>query len=108
MNLFVFILATIGLTNIIYQARILDLIKIKDRSIREWLHYFDWSKELCECPECTGFWAGLICGFFVFNEWHLKLMAPLMGTVVSPFYHYITTYISSITEFSIPDETSGD
>lgn len=102
-----FILATIGLTNILVHGKILDLIKIEGKSIRQWMHNTPWSEELFSCYECTGFWAGLVCGLVLF-PWWLCFMCAFAGSVLSQTYTDILYLIRSKVEFEVPDETRED
>ncbi len=61
-SLIIFVLATIGLTNIMVHGRILDLI-----GLRPWLkdNLDPAVYELFECYECSGFWSGMFVGLVV-------------------------------------------
>lgn len=106
MSLFFFILATIGLSNILVHGKILDLIKIFKKSIREWLTSLNFLSELLSCYECTGFWSGLIVGslFVDKSQWYLVFLYGLAGSVVSQFYSEIILLIRSKTDFVVEEE----
>jgi hypothetical protein len=105
-TLIFFALATIGLTNTIVHGRIFDLIKIGGKSIREWMHHFEWSKQLFECYECTGFWAGLICGYMIVSH-HLWLVLPcgFAGSVIAQTFTDLVYLLRSKIEFEVDNET---
>jgi hypothetical protein len=107
-NLLIFIIATIGLTNILVHGKVLDEIKVCKRSVREWLQYFNFTKELLSCYECTGWWSGLLLGLvFVFgigqNPFYL-IMYPFAGSVVSAFYSELIFMVRSKTDFVVDDQ----
>ena len=59
-NLILFACAAIGLTNIMVHGKIMEVT-----GIRCWLQKHmspDWF-QLFECYVCSGFWAGLFCGW---------------------------------------------
>jgi hypothetical protein len=104
MNILLFIFATIGLTNILVHGKILDLIKIRRKTIREWMHFWDWSKQLFECYECTGFWGGLIAGILVISrDPFIFISCGFAGSVLSQFYSEIVYLIRSKTDFVVED-----
>jgi len=105
-----FALATIGLTNILVHGRIFDLIKVFGFSVREWMHNWDWSKQLFECYECTGFWAGMICGYLIISDhFGLVLTSGFAGSVISQTFTDLIYLIRSKTEFEVNhDETRED
>lgn len=104
-GLLFFALATIGLTNIIVHGRILDLIKIGGNSIREWMQSFEWSKQLFECYECTGFWAGLICGsMIVSHQFHVILMCGFAGSVIAQTFTDLVYLLRSKIEFEVDED----
>lgn len=100
-----FALATIGLTNILVHGRILDLIHIGSKSVRQWMHSAKWSQELFECYECTGFWAGLICGLMlVSHQWWLVLASGFAGSVIAQTFTDLMYLIRSKIDFEVDDE----
>lgn len=105
---FIFALATIGLTNIIIYGTIFDTIKIQGKSLREWSHYWEWSEQLFTCPQCLGFWTGMICGFAVLTtEPFVILACGFAGSVLSEFYRYLIDLINNNITFEVEqdDET---
>lgn len=108
-NLIFFILATIGFTNIIVHGRILDLVNFFGKSIRGWMHNWNWSKQLFECYECSGFWSGLVCGYFLMSDcWYVVLSCGFIGSVVSQAYTDFTYFLNSKIEFEVKNETSEE
>lgn len=84
MTLLLFILATIGLTNILVHGKILDVIGlrqwVKDRMKPE--HF-----EVFECYECTGFWSGLLMSIVFLrpdSSWLIEWVVSYMSH--EPFF----------------------
>lgn len=69
LNLLLFILCGIGITNVLVNASILE-------SFREWLEVnLPTFGALFRCMLCTGFWVGALCGpLFTFN--------PILGAAI--------------------------
>lgn len=107
-NLILFILATIGLTNILVHGKVLDEIKLLGRTAREWMHSLNFTKELLSCYECTGWWSGLMTGTVVTlctgQSWLWLFLCPWAGSVVSSFYSEIVFLIRSKTEFMVEED----
>jgi len=97
-----FALATIGLTNIMVHGKILDVI-----GLRPWLRehmrpdYF----QVFECYECSGFWAGLICGLFFLSPYHWWLLpiCGFAGSAIAQTYTDVLYWLRSKTEFEVSD-----
>jgi hypothetical protein len=102
----IFCLATIGLTNILVHGRILDLIFVFGRSIRGWMQYFEWSKSLFECYECTGFWAGLVCGYTLMSQqWFMVLMCGFAGSVIAQGYTDFIFWLRSNISYEVGSDS---
>lgn len=101
--LLLFLLATIGLTNILVHGRILDVIPV-----RPWLRNIlgpNWF-ELFECYECMGFWCGLICGFaLISTNIFVCLACGFAGSVAAMCYNDVMYLIRSKVEFEVNDES---
>lgn len=104
MTFVLFLLAVIGLSNILVHGKILDLIKV-----RPWLKKNldgGWG-EIIECYECMGFWAGIICGLLLFSDyWWIMLVAmtfpiivPVLGSVLVPGATVVFLLLSLLTMF---------
>ena len=97
-----FAIATIGLTNIMVHGKILDVI-----GLRPWLkenmppEYF----AVFECYECSGFWAGLICGLFFLHPhyWWMLPMAGFAGSVLAQTYTDVMYWLRSKIEYEVGD-----
>lgn len=101
-----FCLATIGLTNILVHGSILNLIKIFGRSIRGWMQFSEWSKTLFECYECTGFWAGMVCGYlFMYQQWYLVLMCGFAGSVIAQTYTDAIYWLRSNISYEVGNDS---
>tara|TARA_Y100000034_G_scaffold129223_1_gene185287 strand:+ start:904 stop:1254 length:351 start_codon:yes stop_codon:yes gene_type:complete len=100
-----FALATIGLTNILVHGKILDVIKIGNKSLRGWMTTLKFVDEVLGCYECTGFWAGLFVGlFFVWPHWWLLLLYGFAGSVLAQTYTDVMYLLRSKVEFELPEE----
>lgn len=97
-----FAIATIGLTNILVHGKILDVIGLrpwlKEHMNSEWFQVF-------ECYECSGFWAGLICGLFFLSSryWFMWPMCGFAGSVIAQTYTDCIDLIRSKIGFEIND-----
>lgn len=104
MTLILFALATIGLTNLVVHGKIFELVGIKPFLRRHMSA--DWFS-LFECYECTGFWAGLICGSLIvvnLDDWYLVLACGWAGSVLAQTYNVFIFWLNSKVEFEIGDE----
>lgn len=103
-TLILFALATVGLTNILVHGVIFDHIKIAGRSVRQWMHYWDWSKSLFTCYECTGTWAGFLCGWLVVSShWSMILACGFAGAFLSAWNNLLFEWLNSKIEFIFDD-----
>lgn len=108
MSFLLFILTTIGMTNILVHGAILDIIVIFKKTIREWLTCTSWSKILFECYECSGFWCGMISSYLLLSEeWKIVVCCGFIGSVVSQLYTNITYHIFNFKEFEISKDEDG-
>lgn len=98
-NLIIFIISTIGLTNIVVHGKILDNIGLRP-FLKKRLPSSVF--ELFECYECTGFWCGMIMGACIISPW-MFLACGFAGCVISQFYSEIIYLIRSKTEYVIDD-----
>ena len=103
-GLFMFILASIGLANIMVHGKIFDVI-----GLRCWLQKHmsaDWY-QLFECYECSGVWAGWCCGVFMclsgaFSWWWL-LLCGFAGSVAAQTYTDTMYWLRSKIAFEVND-----
>lgn len=106
MQIFIlFILSTIGLTNIVVHGKILDLI-----GLRAFLKKILNSSlfELFECYECSGFWCGMIMGsILISNDPYYVISCGFSGSLCSQFYSEIVYLIRSKTDFLVEDDSDG-
>lgn len=104
-NFLLFSIATIGLTNILVHGRILDVITIKNKSLRYWITIPNFIKEILGCYECTGFWSGLFCGaFFVHPHWWMIILYGFAGSVFSQTYTDAMYLLRSKIEFVVEED----
>lgn len=102
-TLFLFALATIGLTNVLVHGAILDDEHLKIRSwLKSRLGRFG---DLFNCYECTGWWAGLIMALILVS-WRPNIFLPcaFAGAALGHLYTLLTNFIESHTAY----ELTGD
>ncbi len=100
MELTLFVLSVIGMTNIIVDSSLFETPReiIKNNSPF-------WGK-VVECHQCCGFWSGLVCGAFILIPYGTGYTTPLTvflygcaGSVLASTYVLITEYVLSKIEF---------
>lgn len=99
-TLFLFVLATIGLTNVLVHGSILDENHLK---IRPWIQArLGRFGDLLSCYECAGWWSGLIMGLTLIS-YHPAIFIPcaFAGSAIGHFYTSITNLIDSNTSYEI-------
>lgn len=90
-NLILFVLATIGLTNILIYGEILN-------DLRDYVHDHapDWMVTILECYQCCGFWSGIVTGYALLtHDLSGVLMTGFAGSFVSHFAALVTEFIES-------------
>ena len=95
-----FVLATIGLTYILVDSKVLDDDHLGWRStFQGWLGKY---KDLLECYACTSFWTGLVMGllFITWNPFYI-LGCGFAGTCLGHLYRNVMDLIESKIEFVI-------
>lgn len=101
-ELFLFVLATAGLTNIIVHGKIMDVIGVR-QLLKSSLppHVFS----VFECYECTGFWAGMLCGASLISSqpW-ICIPCGFAGSFICKFVTDINYLILSKTDFVVGDD----
>jgi len=101
MEFLLFILATIGFTNILVHGKILDVIGLRPflkRNLKPSVF------EVFECYECSGFWSGLIMGFLLISYNPLIFIScGFAGSVLSQGAIDILNLIRSKTDFVVGD-----
>lgn len=102
MELVLFALATIGLTNIIVDSRLFE-------PVRCWLgekltgRFGKFVNDVIECHQCCGFWSGALMGFLLLSWWNpiTWFVAGCAGSFLSAFTYLLTELILSKTDFSL-------
>lgn len=90
MNLFLFLLACLGLTFIITISYIFRPVREKSAAISPVLG------KLLKCPQCMGFWVGLIVR--ALDMWHLGLFSVLQW---SDLYNICYGFASSFVCYAV-------
>lgn len=92
-----FILAVIGLTNTVNHGKIMDIIRL-----RPWLkdHLSEDLYEATKCPECVGWWAGLIMGILLISFNPLVFLpCAFAGSGICHCYSTVMLLIESKVEY---------
>jgi hypothetical protein len=108
MELILFAIATIGLTNILVSGKIFD---DKHLGTRKWAkRQLGSYSDLLDCHECTGFWSGLLMGFLLFSFWNPCVLIPcaFAGAALSSFYNDLNYLILSKTDFVVGDSNEPE
>lgn len=101
-NLILFVLATIGLTNILIYGSILDGLRAKIFEILP-----EKVSKVLTCYQCTGFWSGLFCGFTLLtHNFFGVLMCGFAGSFVSHLAAIVVEYLEANSMVNLPPETS--
>ncbi len=115
--LILFLLSTIGLTDILVTGAIIGLIKVQGKTLREWLNYWPWSAELFSCHQCTGFWSGVLNGLMLgicqlspswITQFWIVLACGFAGSVVSSMYVQLVYLIEGHTPLGDIHEPTED
>ncbi len=103
MNLILFLLATVGMTNILIYGSILN-------DIRDWA-FDNLPKKVSEvlmCYQCTGFWTGMLCGHSLLShDFRGVLMCGFAGSFASHFAAIVVEYFeanSIVPDYHFHDE----
>lgn len=105
LNFVMFLLATIGLTNILVHGKVLDEIKLFGSTLREYMYTWKFTEALFSCYECTGFWAGIVCSFIFFSPtWYFVLACGFIGSVVCQTYTDLIYWLRSLIKFELQDD----
>jgi hypothetical protein len=102
-NLILFLLAAVGLTNILIYGSILD-------NAREWVlaRVPDKVGEVLSCYQCTGFWSGLLTGYVLLtHDFFGTLMCGFAGSFTSHFAAVLVEYLEANSMVSVPHSEEG-
>ena len=97
----VFSFAVVGLTNIIVDpaaifAPIRDLI---DRSGIKWL------SKLVSCYQCTGTWAGFICGYLILgSDPEIVICSGMAGSFIATFSAIYSNYLEARSMLGVDED----
>lgn len=101
MELILFALVTIGMTNILVHGKILD-----DNHLgwRTWLKRQIGKKyeDVLECYECVGFWCGMLSGAYFLSclPWNFFFYG-FAGAGIMHAYTYVMDLIESKTDYEV-------
>lgn len=97
-NLILFCLASIGMTNIIVDSRLLE-------SFREWVKGLVSEKvyEAFECHQCMGTWCGMVCGLILISyNPIIILLCGCAGSFLASYAYLFMEMLLSKTDMEIP------
>ncbi len=101
-----FILATIGMTNIMVHGKFLDIIYVRPilKKILPSTLY-----AVFECYECMGFWCGIVCGIALVSYDPLVfILCGFAGSVVAQTYTEVMMWLRSNITFELINEDEED
>jgi hypothetical protein len=104
-TLILFLLASLGLTNILVHGKILDDDHLGWRSwLKRQLDKF-WYSDVLDCYECTGFFAGMITGLCLVS--YNPVYFVLCGFAAAGLMHAyvaIVEFLQSKTDYVVTDD----
>ena len=84
-ELCIFMLAVIGMTDIIVESKIFSPVRGLLRKVLPECVY-----EVFECHQCSGTWCGLICGFLVWGfNWKILILSACAGSFLATMAYLI-------------------
>jgi hypothetical protein len=92
-----FLLASVGLTQIIIDSKIMEGVRNYMKKVLSEYWY-----TLFECYMCCGFWSGVFCGLVMFFDctWSgagVILLAGFAGSLASTFYSALMNIMDGLT-----------
>jgi len=94
MEIVLFCLGCVGMSHIIIEGKIFE-------GVRAWLkpRLPGMLYSLFECYQCTGFWVGLFCSYFVFGNitWGQVFVGGCAGSFLSAIGALIMNYLEAKT-----------
>ena len=110
-----FVLSTIGLTNVLVHGKIFDKEHL---GFRPWLdkqigkYVGDKYRDVLECYECTGWWSALLTSFILisFNPF-ICVCCAFAGAALGHFYSALYLLIESKIEYVVDndeEESNGE
>ena len=99
MMFILFVLATIGMTEIITQSDIFQWVKdgIIDISEKNKVNT-NWLINALNCSQCVGFWSGIVMGMiFISNTFWITFACGCAGSMIANLYVLLYTFVQSKT-----------
>lgn len=105
MNLILFVMATIGLTNIMVDGVVMDKPRqwFVDRK-ENW--FCDKITKILECYQCAGFWCGLFC--WIIGLWMPWLLYGFVGSFVAVLTAHVFAYFEAVSIVNLTEEENGN
>jgi len=106
MEIFLFTLGIIGMTHILVDSDMPFILWF--RNIVDKYLPVKWSK-LIHCYVCTGFWAGLFCGWAAFSTitYSQIFLAGCAGSFLANFMAIYMNYLEAKTIITLDEKSSG-
>lgn len=104
MEIILFVAGVIGLTHIVVDGKIFLAVR---EFVRRRLPV--WMFSLLTCYQCSGFWAGLFCGWLAFpkaSAWQI-LTAGFAGSFLATLGAACLNYLEARTLVSLGDDEEG-
>lgn len=103
-NFLLVCLSSVGLTHIIVDSSIFNPIR-NFITQRENIVGFGFLSKIITCYQCCGMWAGVFCGWIIFQDnLSLLLLYGFIGSFLSSFAAIIFNYLEAQTVMSVKDE----
>ncbi len=91
MSFLLFILATVGLSRLVVDSKLGEKIKL-----RLGVDRLPWLAELTSCYQCSGFWAGLLCGGLAFGFGWTVLLCGFAGSFLAPLANDLDSLLQQL------------
>jgi hypothetical protein len=100
MEIILFVFGVIGMTHIIVDSDFPPIVWFRDK-VKAWFPA-KWSK-MVSCYVCTGFWCGLLCGWFAFEgiTGFQIFLAGCAGSILANFAAIYLNYLEAKTIVSL-------
>lgn len=108
MMFILFVLATIGMTEIITQSDLFQYLKdwLIDLAEKEKVN-INWFINALNCSQCVGFWSGITMGLiFISNTFWLTFACGCTGSMIANLYVLLYTFIQSKTSIILENHES--
>ena len=103
-----FLLATIGLTNILVDGKIAQPIRDFLKEPPNWVPFKAWTctpiYEMLSCHMCCGTWVGVLCGCLIYDDFAHILLCGFAGSFAAMFSAMIMNLIEAKTIVTLEND----